>query len=403
VPRRFFLLLAGVVGSGTALALVLAAVTDGDPYDMQSLRLVHGVLHADFLGLYEHHAVANRWPYPPGFLPWVSASGWLADATGISFEFIVRLASILANAAIALVVQDFLGRQGAGARSRLIAAGLVCLGPAFLVISGYHGQIDAVAILPAVLALHRWQYAPAGRRALEAGLLVGLGGAMKSVPLLMVVALAPSARSRRELATLLGAAAVPLVVAFLPFAVAGALPDLQRLAYRGIPGAGGLSLVVQPELPQAYLGIRGLSPSGLTRALTEQGSLVVAASLLAVGYVGAKTRAAAPQLAVLLWLVVFAFGVNFFFQYALWGLPFLLMAGLLRVVAVAQAVLALAMAIFYLRPWDEPAIGWAYSVLMLGLWAAVAVGSAAVAVRLLRGGRVRGDLTRAGRDSAATS
>ena len=403
MPRRIFYLLAGIVVGGTALALVIAASTGGDPYDMQSLRLVHGVLHDDFLGLYEHRSVANRWPYPPGFLPWISASGWLAEATGLSFEFVVRLASILANAAIALLVQDFLGRQGAGARARLTAAGLVCLGPAFLIISGYHGQIDAVAILPAVLALHRWQYAPGGRRAVEAGLLLGLGGALKSVPLLMVLALAPSARSWRELLTLAGAAALPLILAFLPYAAAGALPEAQRLAYRGIPGAGGLSLVVQPELPQAYLGIRSLTFSGLTRALTDHGAFLVAASLLAVGYVGARTRAAAPQLAVLLWLAVFAFGVNFFFQYALWGLPFLLMAGLLRVVALAQGALLLAMAIFYLRPWEQPLVGGAYSALMLGLWAAVALGAAGVAVRLLRGGTIGGDLTREPRGSTATS
>jgi hypothetical protein len=237
----------------------------------------------------------------------------------------------------------------------------------------------------------------------EAGLLVGLGGALKSVPLLMVLALAPSSRSWRELLTLVGAAALPLLAVFAPFAAAGALPEAERLAYRGIPGAGGLSLVVQPDLPQAYLGIRSLSFSAVTRTLTEQSAWFVGAALLAVGFVGARTRAAAPQMAVLLWLAVFALGVNFFFQYALWGLPFLLMAGLLRTVALAQGALLLAMAIFYLRPWEEALIGWAYSALMIGLWVAVAVGAVAVAFRLRRGGGIAGTFTKPSRDSTVTS
>jgi hypothetical protein len=50
------------------------------------------------------------------------------------------------------------------------------LGPSFIDISGYHGQIDSVAILPAVLALMVWERRPQPTRSVRAGLLIGLGG-----------------------------------------------------------------------------------------------------------------------------------------------------------------------------------------------------------------------------------
>src|SRR5207302_10782054 len=104
---------------------------------------------------------------------------------------------IAADAAIAWLVQAGLGRAGASDRTRLSACALVALGPAFALISGMHGQIDSVAILPAVLALVVWERG-GSRRALAAGLLIGRAASIKTAPGLMVLALLPSVRSRRE-------------------------------------------------------------------------------------------------------------------------------------------------------------------------------------------------------------
>ena len=371
---------------------------------MGSLRLVRRVLGDDPLGLYsvlDQRGIAGRWPYPPGFLPVVAGSGALADATGTSFETVVRAVPILANAAIALIVQDFLGRRGSSQPARLVATALVALGPSFVIVAGYHGQIDSVAILPAVLALHRWEYAPPRSRAVQAGLLIGLGGALKTVPLLMVLALLPSARSWRESFTLLAAAAAAPVVAFLPFALESALPAGQTMAYKGVPGAGGLSLVAQPDLPQAFLGIREGDLSSVSNKVADFGRLIVLAGVVLVAYVGARSRAAAPIMAVFLWLAVLAFGVNFFFQYAVWLLPFLLMAGHLRVVAVLQGALLAGMGVFYLRPWEEPVVGWAYSVLMIALWLSCVTAVAWLAAALLRSRS--GAVTSPGRTGTAIS
>jgi len=383
---RFRPMLWGIIALGVAAGTILALSTRGDPYDMESFGLVRAALDHGPLEPYALFAQQGivRWPYPPAFFPWIWVSGALAGH-GLSFAFFVRVPSILADAALAWLVQDFLGSRGVGARTRLVAAGLVALGPSFLAISGYHGQIDALAILPGVAAVSLWERRGHGAsRALAAGLLVGVGGALKTVPLLLLLALLPSVRSRREALTLLAAAALPLAVAFAPFALAGKLPSVHVLTYRGLPGAGGLSLLAQPDLSLATLGISPTRLSGPSDALVRYGGLLVGAGLLAVAAVGARSRARALPLAVLLWLAVYAFGVNFFFQYALWGLPFFLMAGYVREVLVVQAVLLLPTLVYYGRPWHLPAVAIAYTAIMLLVLLASFGGFGLLAQRLLR-------------------
>src|SRR3712207_1723439 len=118
-------------------------------------------------------------------------------------------------------MQDFLRRRGATERTRLAAVALVALGPSFWIVSGYHGHIDSLAILSAVLIVWLWDRWPPGmRRALTCGGLVGLGIATKVVPGLVLVALLPWVRSRREALALVAPAALIPLVAFVPFLVA---------------------------------------------------------------------------------------------------------------------------------------------------------------------------------------
>jgi len=385
VERRFRLSLWGIIGLGVVVATVIAAFSRGDPYDMESFRLVRDALGHGALDVYSTfaHRGVIRWPYPPALFPWIYVAGRAAAFGGPSFEFMVRMPTILADAGIAWIVQDFLGRSGKGPQLRLLAAALVSMGPAFLVIAGYHGQFDALAILPATLAVSLWSRTDAPPwRAVAVGLLIGLGGALKTVPLLLVLALLPTTRSKREGVTLLLAAALPVVLCFLPFAIAGTLPAARVLSYRGLPGVGDLSLAAQPDLAELALAFGSPRASGLTQLLIAHGNLVVALGLLSVIGVGARTRSPAPQMAVLLWLAVYAFGLNFFFQYLVWGLPFFLMAGYVRPVLIVQLVLILPTLLFYLRPWHQMIVVVVYATLMITLWVVALSGFLVLAVRL---------------------
>ena len=392
--RRLLWLL---IGAGLTGRVALAFATYGQDFDIGSLHIVAAQLGDDPLDLYSTvngefelgGFAAGRWPYPSGIFPWLAATVGIEKATGLPFHGIVQLAPIAADALIAWLVQSFLGRRGASERIRLAAVAAVMAGPSFWAISGYHGQIDSVAILPAVAALVVWEDGPAGRRALLAGLLIGLGGSVKLVPLFMLVALLGSARSVREAVTLVGAAAGVMVAAMAPFVLADADGVRTALSYSGAPGLGGISLLVQPELSTAVLTRRfdGVQAGTAAQTLYDHGKVLVVLALAAVAAFSFRYRPSAVQAAVLLWLAFYAITPAFFFQYAVWGLPFFLMAGHVAQVFALQALLAPAMAAFYLLPWESDRVALVYVPVMALVWLAWVVALALQARSIVRRGR----------------
>ncbi len=110
---RFRLHLWAILALGVVVSGVLAALTKGDPFDMESFRLVRDALNHSAFGVYSDfaHRGITRWPYPPAYFPWIWAAGQIAAHHGPSFEFMLRVPVILADAAIAWIVQDWLGRE----------------------------------------------------------------------------------------------------------------------------------------------------------------------------------------------------------------------------------------------------------------------------------------------------
>ena len=365
-------LLLWLLGAGLALRLGLAFGSEGAAFDIDSYRIVRDALGHDLLGVYGQVNASGffRWPYPPGYFPWIGIADGLAAATGLPFHGWIQLPSIAADLAIAWLVQSLLGRAGAPDRVRLAAAGLVALGPVFVAISGYHGQLDALATLAALAALAAWERG-GDRRALAAGLLIGVGATIKTFPLAMLLPLLPWARSRREALTLVAAAAAVLLVALAPFLAAHPRDTLESLENRGFPGLGGISMLVQPELARA--AISGVDPgeaTAVTDFLLDAGGVLVALLLAALAAFLAWRRPPPLQGAVIVWLGLYALGLNFTLQYAVWLLPFLLLQRRLRTVAAIQLLLLPAVAIYYAAPWEGDLAWIAYVVLMAGAWAA---------------------------------
>jgi hypothetical protein len=378
----------GVIGVGVLVRLVVAFKTYGLQYDMDSLRQVRDVLRYDPLHLY---SIVNghpnfRWPYLPGFLPWVRASGWLENHVGLPFHGWVQVLPIAADAGIAWLVQHYLGLRGATERRRLVAAGLVALGPSFAIISGYHGQIDQTAILPAVAALVAWKrLAPGPRRGLAAGLLIGLAVSLKTVPVLMLAALLPWAASRREAAALvIPAITVPLAT-LAPFLVADTHAVTMTLReHVTLPGFGGLSLLVQPEFAKVWLLGSNVPMSGLNQDLLRHEHTIVAALMLPCVLLVLWRRPQPAVGAAFLFLALELLSVGWSFQYAVWALPFALMCGWLWQVAAVQAALLIPSVLTY---WhgivDRPHV--LYIPIMIGLWAVLVVVLLGLVRRLLTG------------------
>jgi hypothetical protein len=373
--------LAVLIVVGIAIRVAIAFSTGGLPYDIGSWRILRASVAAHPLHFY---ALVNsgggfHWPYPPGFLPFMLAMSGVADLFG-GFTHLVRLPAIAADAALTIAVYHGLGGR-TSERRRLTAAALVALGPVFITISGYAAQIDAVAILPCVLAVLVWERLPSPRRALAAGLLIGLGGAIKTVPLITVLALAPTVRDRREFATLLVAAASVMVAVLLPFLLADAAAVRHIAHYEGAPGVGGLSLVAQPDLAARWLSYSVPATDRIRFLFVDHATLLNFAILGAFAVYGSIVRPPPRRAAALLFLLLVTFGSGFFFQYLVWVLPFLLLAGHLWGAAALQAVTTVPMLIFYAGPWHAHSIVWVYVLLMLLAWAGWAVGAAGLARR----------------------
>ena len=364
-PRRRIVWM--VVAAGLVGRLVLAFATDGQAYDIQSFRLVRNALGDDPLHVYATVGgpdAGYRWPYPAGFLPLVSLAGAASDLTGLAFTSLLRVPSILADAGIALIVGDHLRRCGAGERRRLAAVALVMLGPSFAVISGYHGQIDSVAILPAVAAMWVWLHGPQQRRALYAGALIGLGVAVKTAPLFVVLALLPSVRSRREAVTMVAAAAaIPLAVT-APFLLTTFDAVREALAYRGFPGTSGLSLVLQPELAEQIT--RSVDRTEAVDFIYDKGQAIVLVALTAVAFFARRREPL--ERALLIWIAFYCVTPTFFVQYLVWGLPFFLMAGRIRLALAVQVLGLVAAVLFYRAPWESSGAPVAYGAAMIALW-----------------------------------
>ncbi|MFL5865561.1 MAG: glycosyltransferase 87 family protein [Thermoleophilaceae bacterium] len=384
MSRRGRRILWAMILLGVVVRVVLAFTTFGDHFDIGSEQMVARQLRSGHpLSLYTTvNAGLLRWPYPSGYFPWLLFSQEIEFHTPLPFESVVQLLPIAADAALAWVVQAYLGDRGAGERARLGAAALIALGPSLALVSGWGGQLDSVAILPAALALLLWERLPRDRRALAAGLLIGLGAAVKSVPIVLLLALLPTVSNRREALVLVSAAVVVPLVTIAPWLAAEPHATLRALRYNGLPGYGGLTLLVQPDLALALL-VKGhaVGLNGAQSVLHDARTLITGGALVAVFVYLLRRRPEPAKGAVIVWLVVYVFGLNFGPRYVLWALPFMLMAGYLWEALLLQAVAFPAGLIVATTPHEATWLGTVYAAMMLGLLAAFAAWLAFLATR----------------------
>lgn len=376
LSRRGVQILMLMLAAGLAARLAMAFASYGVSYDIDSFTIVRDALRTDPLEIYS--AVNNdpflRWPYLPGFFPVVASAGWLADNTGLPFHGWIQVTQIAADGAIAWLVQHYLGLRGHSERARLAGAALVLLGPSFAAVSGYHGQIDQVAFLPGVVALVLWERSPPGvRRALIAGALIGLGTAIKTVPIVLLAAFLPACRDRREAGALVAAAVAVPVLTLVPWLIADGEATLRSLRqHRALPGIGGISLVIQPDLGKFWLSRVPVDLSSLNRTLVDHQGLAVALLMAPVAALTMARRIAPVHAAAILLLGMEVLGISFTFQYAVWALPFALMAGYLWQVAAVQAALVIPTLLIY-QGLSLSSPHRVYVPLMIVIWVALAV------------------------------
>lgn len=374
-------MLAGLLAVGLLIRVVFAFATYGVPYDIQSLDITARALHPGGVSVYG----PMRWPYPGGFFPLLAIVDWLRNHTGLPFHGLVQLPSILADLTVAWLVMLALRWRGASERRSLVGAALVALGPSFIAISGYHGQIDDVAVLPALAGVLVWTRG-SERRALWAGLLIGLGVAVKQPVGFAVLALLPSARSWRERGTVLAVAAAVPLVSVLPFLLTDAHDVVRALrANSGVPGFGGLSTLVPPDVTRywALLNNPVPRPSAATMHLLHAQRTIVVVGVLAATALAWWRRLPPLKAACLIYLTVFVVNPNWAYEYLIWGLPFFIAAGLVEGTAIFQLAVLPATLWLYWRPGLDPG-GWAYIIAVEAVWFGLVATLAYVTFRLVK-------------------
>lgn len=177
------------------------------------------------------------YPYPPPWAAVEAGAEWLARHGLGSFPVSVKLPVLLADLLIVLALVAA-GRAG---RAPPAAAWIYALHPVSVLVTGFHGQFDAIALLFVLLATDALAR---GRRDASALLLAAAIGT-KSFPVLLVPFLAfAGAASWRSALRFAVLALAPVALLLVPFAVAD-LPAMRRelLAYSGIADFGWTGLV----------------------------------------------------------------------------------------------------------------------------------------------------------------
>jgi hypothetical protein len=132
----------------------------------------------------------------------------------------------------------------------------------------------------------------------------------------------------------------------LPFFVVAPRATAAAFRHTGIPGFGGLSLMLQPSLAGWWRG-SGAAPNFLSRALDVGQGLVATAIVLALTLFLFYVRPTPVEGCVVVWLAVYALAPNFAPWYLVWGLPFFVMARRIKLVVVLEAFLLIPLIILY--------------------------------------------------------
>jgi hypothetical protein len=318
-------------------------------------------------------------PYPPVWFLWEAASGWLDRHAAIPFAVVVKLPPLLAELALVALLA---GRGGG-------AAWIYALHPVSLLVTGAHGQFDALALVLVVLALRELER---DKRDCSALALAG-AVALKSFPVLLlpvVLLRLPRRAAARYAALCLG----PVLLLLLPFALHdfGALRR-ELLGYGGVADFGWIGLV---------RGLAWLRDGVLARAdaVAWGGLMAVSKLLFLVAYaalIAALRRRlnlgpAEASLAVLLAFLVFYGALSA--QYLLWPVALAVWARVDRDFVVYSLLATAALLGFY--PFLAPGVLFPRGALPVGraafgaLWvvgtASVLMASAVWLVSLLRRG-----------------
>ena len=299
------------VAVALAVRLVPILTADRITADVQRYRKVA----AHILDVSWNPYTAPRlYPYPPVWVWAEAGSEWASRRWGASFAVLVKLPVLAADLGIVALLGVMGRERGLGS----LPAWLYALHPVSVLVTGFHGQFDAIMILFLLLSL-----AAFGRCRTDASALALAGSiATKSFPVVTLPFFLLALPGRRERVRFLLLATLPVALLLLPYA-ADDLPALRRelFGYGGVADFGwigfgrGLEWLATGELAR--------SEARHWTASIEAGRWLFLAALAALVYACA-TRRLRPTLLESTLVVLLSFLTLYgaiSAQYLLWVVP----------------------------------------------------------------------------------
>ena len=196
-----------VAGLAAGVRLAVAAVS----YGTSDVQAWDQLARAFLAGENFYATQLHNWPVL--WIYFAVAAELVHDATQISFPFLVKLGPVVADASIAWMLAR-----------REVRLGLAyALNPVSILITGYHGQFDALMLAPTVLGWSIWESrrkrlgeASTGRLVATA-LALGVGIWFKPVPLVLLPVFLLRIRSNAERVLFVVLAIAPATIGTLPY------------------------------------------------------------------------------------------------------------------------------------------------------------------------------------------
>jgi len=319
---------------------------------------------------------ARYYPYPPPWQYIEAAALLISRFSGLSFDFVVKIPSIIADAAIAILLYLILLRSNQTKRMSLIWSLLFAFNPASIMISSGHGQFDSLPIAFSLAALYLAMFFASPHNALYlSALLLGMGVALKVYPILFLPLFLAYLQDKKAVtlkqsAIYLLSALFPLFFSLLPFLLKGQIePFMRPFMYVSIGGVTDLGLM--PILKTLHFPIRGLSATTITfkdvwliddfaRFFLSRGKVLFFTKLVfAGGYLVLVSRARRfdiPNSILIVCLLIYVVIGGLSAQYLIWIVPFAILTQDLMIV-LYTVVSTAALVSFYLTHYPEALFG----------------------------------------------
>jgi len=202
-------LLAGLIATGMLTRIVIIAVTTGSN-DMRTwTRFAETIRSEGMWALYDGDVLFN---HPPIVGMTAAALNWVAEATGIPFEYLFKLPMLIGDFFVLWLLWTIWSTRSR--QKTLMAMALFACNPISILATAHHGNTDSLVAALVLLAARQHS-----RNAMfTAGLALAVAGNVKIVVGLCIPALLLLIRERVQLQRIIAGGAVGAI----PFAIAAA-------------------------------------------------------------------------------------------------------------------------------------------------------------------------------------